>query len=191
MIGGNAARPRTGTGVRRRVVSPESGIIDSHGYMRALWGDLEDHGGMIAFERRSSTCAGRPALARLVRRPRSGTIDFDAVVNAAASAQALAAHRGLPAEHVRGSSSPKAIIRLRRPAGVLAAGLSTPVDGGSASTSPSISPAHAVRPRRRVDRRRNLQTMRRGPTPSMPASAPIGRTATIRWCPTIAASGPS
>ncbi len=30
--------------------SPETGIIDSHGYMLALWGDLEDRGGMIAFE---------------------------------------------------------------------------------------------------------------------------------------------
>ena len=29
-------------------------IIDSHGYMRALWGELEDRGGMIAFKRRSS-----------------------------------------------------------------------------------------------------------------------------------------
>ena len=30
--------------------SPETGIIDSHGYMLALRGDLEDHGGMIAFD---------------------------------------------------------------------------------------------------------------------------------------------
>src|SRR6478609_5705795 len=29
--------------------SPETGIIDSHGYMLALRGDLEDHGGMVAF----------------------------------------------------------------------------------------------------------------------------------------------
>src|ERR1700752_3329071 len=30
--------------------SHETGIIDSHGFMLALWGELEDRGGMIAFE---------------------------------------------------------------------------------------------------------------------------------------------
>src|SRR5262249_60588660 len=30
------------------MLSPETGIIDSHSYMRALRGDLEDHGGMVA-----------------------------------------------------------------------------------------------------------------------------------------------
>lgn len=29
--------------------SPETGIVDSHGYMLALQGEIEDHGGMIAF----------------------------------------------------------------------------------------------------------------------------------------------
>src|SRR3981081_589089 len=32
--------------------SPETGIIDSHSYMPALRGDLEDHGGSIAFNPR-------------------------------------------------------------------------------------------------------------------------------------------
>src|SRR5215813_9220655 len=31
------------------MLSPETGIIDSHAYMRALRGDLEDLGGMVAF----------------------------------------------------------------------------------------------------------------------------------------------
>jgi L-2-hydroxyglutarate oxidase LhgO len=31
------------------LVSPSSGIVDSHGYMLSLQGELEDHGGMIAF----------------------------------------------------------------------------------------------------------------------------------------------
>jgi L-2-hydroxyglutarate oxidase LhgO len=30
--------------------SPSSGIVDSHGYMLALQGDLESHGGMVAFK---------------------------------------------------------------------------------------------------------------------------------------------
>jgi L-2-hydroxyglutarate oxidase LhgO len=30
--------------------SPETGIVDSHGYMLALQGEIEDHGGCVAFE---------------------------------------------------------------------------------------------------------------------------------------------
>ena len=72
--------------------SPETGIIDSHGYMLALRGDLEDHGGMIAFG---------SEIERL--RPRGGGweaavggsepqwLSFDAVVNCAGlGAQRLA-----------------------------------------------------------------------------------------------------
>ena len=40
--------------------SPETGIVDSHGYMLALQGEIEDHGGMIAFAN-----AGRRASSRL------------------------------------------------------------------------------------------------------------------------------
>ena len=39
------------------VQSPETGIIDSHGFMLALRGDLEDHGGMIAFDTPIETLA--------------------------------------------------------------------------------------------------------------------------------------
>jgi L-2-hydroxyglutarate oxidase LhgO len=31
------------------VMSPETGIIDSHGYMLALQGEIEDHGGVVVF----------------------------------------------------------------------------------------------------------------------------------------------
>src|ERR1700722_6436633 len=51
MIGGNAARAlETELVCVGALSSPESGIIDSHGYMLALWGELEDRGGSIAFE---------------------------------------------------------------------------------------------------------------------------------------------
>src|ERR1700740_96704 len=51
MIGGNAARAmESELSCIGALWSPETGIIDSHGYMRALWGELEDRGGMIAFE---------------------------------------------------------------------------------------------------------------------------------------------
>lgn len=39
------------------LLSPSTGIVDSHGLMLALRGDLEDHGGMIAF--RSAVTYGR------------------------------------------------------------------------------------------------------------------------------------
>ena len=81
--------------------SPETGIIDSHSYMLALRGEIEDHGGAIALNTR---------IERLVRiqagwEIHSGageTIVVDAVVNSAGlGAQALArATDGYPQERV-------------------------------------------------------------------------------------------
>lgn len=76
--------------------SPETGIIDSHTYMLALRGDLEDGGGMIAFntpveriERRAGQWHARFGGAE------AGEVAFDAVVNAAGlGAQAIA--RAMP-----------------------------------------------------------------------------------------------
>ena len=72
--------------------SPETGIVDSHSFMRALQGDLEDRGGAIAFntkvERLTHTQAGW-----VVRfsGSASGELAVDAVVNSAGlGAQALA-----------------------------------------------------------------------------------------------------
>jgi L-2-hydroxyglutarate oxidase LhgO len=73
------------------VLSSETGIIDSHALMLALQGDLEDAGGMIAFD----------APVERIRRRRAGwevqvgsepdALAFDAIVNAAGlGAQALA-----------------------------------------------------------------------------------------------------
>jgi len=72
--------------------SPETGIIDSHAFMRALQGDLEDRGGVNAFntkiERLSHTQAGW--LVRFTGGD-SGELAVDAVVNSAGlGAQALA-----------------------------------------------------------------------------------------------------
>ena len=104
MIGGNAARAlETELSCIGALLSPETGIIDSHGFMLALWGEIEDRGGMIAFatpvERMSFKAphwqvqfGGRDA----------GMIDFDAVVNAAGlGAQPLARRiDGYPVEKV-------------------------------------------------------------------------------------------
>ena len=74
--------------------SPETGIVDSHSFMRALQGDLEDRGGAIAFntkvERLIHTQAGW-----VVRfsGSESGELAVDAVVNSAGlGAQALGRH---------------------------------------------------------------------------------------------------
>lgn len=74
--------------------SPETGIVDSHSFMRALQGDLEDRGGAIAFdtkvERLIHTQAGW-----VVRYSGSanGELAVDAVVNSAGlGAQTLARH---------------------------------------------------------------------------------------------------
>jgi L-2-hydroxyglutarate oxidase LhgO len=76
------------------LLSPETGIVDSHSFMRALQGDLEDRGGAIAFdttvERLLHTQAGW-----VVRYSGSdsGELAVDAVVNSAGlGAQALARH---------------------------------------------------------------------------------------------------
>jgi len=76
------------------VHSPKTGIVDSHSFMRALQGDLEDRGGMIAFntriERLIHTQAGW-----VVRYSgsESGELAVDAVVNSAGlGAQGLARH---------------------------------------------------------------------------------------------------
>jgi L-2-hydroxyglutarate oxidase LhgO len=104
MIGGNAARAMEAelycTGA---LWSPETGIIDSHGYMLALWGELEDRGGMIAFQtpvERMSYHAPHWHVQFGGSDP--GSIQFDAVVNAAGlGAQSLARRiEGYPVEKV-------------------------------------------------------------------------------------------
>jgi L-2-hydroxyglutarate oxidase LhgO len=81
--------------------SPETGVIDSHSYMLALRGEVEDHGGAIALNTR---------IERLVKTPAGWEVHFgagetivvDAVINAAGlGAQKLArATEGYPQERV-------------------------------------------------------------------------------------------
>jgi len=83
--------------------SPETGIIDSHSFMRALQGELEDCGGMIAFDTRIERLIHTQA-GWLVRFSGSegGELAVDAVVNSAGlGAQALARNtEGYPAQRV-------------------------------------------------------------------------------------------
>jgi L-2-hydroxyglutarate oxidase LhgO len=66
------------------LLSPETGIIDSHSYMLALQGVLEDRGGMIAFntpvERLTPTAEGWEIR---FGGTEAGTLVVDAVVNSA------------------------------------------------------------------------------------------------------------
>jgi L-2-hydroxyglutarate oxidase LhgO len=74
------------------LLSPETGIIDSHAYMLALRGDIEDHGGAIAFNTSATTLSRRNGRWS-VRFGGGDVFDFDAVINCAGlGAQALA-HR--------------------------------------------------------------------------------------------------
>ncbi|MBM6594680.1 NAD(P)/FAD-dependent oxidoreductase [Microvirga pudoricolor] len=85
------------------VLSPETGIIDSHAFMLALQGDLEDAGGVVALrapvERIGRSGAGWEAH---VGGADPAILPVDAVVNAASlGAQGLArATEGYPAERV-------------------------------------------------------------------------------------------
>jgi L-2-hydroxyglutarate oxidase LhgO len=104
MIGGNAARALEGElACIGALISPESGIVDSHGYMNALWGELEDRGGMIAFETPVERMSYKAPHWRVqFGGSESGTIEFDAVVNSGGlGAQVLARHiDGYPADKV-------------------------------------------------------------------------------------------
>src|ERR1700689_1003904 len=83
MIGGNAARAMEGElSCIGALWSPETGIIDSPGYMRGLWGELEARGGMIAFAtpvERMNYKAPHWQVQFGGREP--GAFDFDSVVN--------------------------------------------------------------------------------------------------------------
>src|SRR5436190_2213799 len=85
------------------LLSPETGIIDAHGYMLALRGELEDRGGRIAFNTPVQEVARKGARWQVrFGGTEAGTVVVDAVINAAGlGAQALARHiADYPAERV-------------------------------------------------------------------------------------------
>jgi len=135
MVGGNAARAMEPELVCiGALLSAETGIIDSHGFMLSLQGELEDRGGMIAFATpvERLTYKGSQWHVEFGGRD-AGVMPFDAVVNAAGlGAQPLARHiEGYPADKVPrlvlakgnyfGFAGKPAFSRLIYP---------TPVDGG-------------------------------------------------------------
>jgi L-2-hydroxyglutarate oxidase LhgO len=104
LIGGNAARAlESELSCTAALSSPESGIIDSHGYMLALWGELEDRGGRIAFETPVERMSfSSPHWQVQFAGNDAGTVTFDAVINSAGlGAQKLARNiEGYPPDKV-------------------------------------------------------------------------------------------
>ena len=143
--------------------SPETGIVDSHAFMRALQGDLEDRGGAIAFNTKVERLMPHPGrlAGALFRSSTAGELAVDAVVNSAGlGAQALARSTDdYPADRV-----PRLVLArgnyfgYARPPGVLAADLSGAAHRWRAGHSCNARPRrpHALRPRCRVDRRGEL-----------------------------------
>src|SRR5947209_3868766 len=84
-LGGNAARAmEPALYCTAALLSNETGIIDSHSFMLALQGDMEDRGGMIAFntriERLTPSGSGWEVT---FGGAESGTLTVDAVINTA------------------------------------------------------------------------------------------------------------
>jgi L-2-hydroxyglutarate oxidase LhgO len=103
LIDGDAARAlEPNLFATAAVVSPQTGIVDSHAFMLALQGDLEDAGGALAFDTGVERLTRRDGQWHATLSDDAGEIPFDAVVNAAAlGAQALArTTEGYPAERI-------------------------------------------------------------------------------------------
>jgi L-2-hydroxyglutarate oxidase LhgO len=104
LIGGNATRGlEPNLAATGAILSSETGIVDSHALMLALQGDLEDHGGAIAFHTTVTRLARSGAdWAVHLDGADPEPIVVDAVVNAASlAAQALArATEAYPPERV-------------------------------------------------------------------------------------------
>jgi L-2-hydroxyglutarate oxidase LhgO len=103
LIDGTAARRlEPALSCTAALCSPETGIIDSHAYMMALRGDLEDRGGRIAFNTRIERLA--PAGSGWRAGFKDAWVDFDAVVNAA----------GLGAQRLGGATETYPAARVPR-----------------------------------------------------------------------------
>src|SRR3954469_4956635 len=92
-LGGNAARAmEPALSCTSALLSSETGIIDSHGFMLALEGDLEDRGGMIAFNTPVENLRDTPqGWEARFGGAEAGMLTVDAVVNSAGlGAQKLA-----------------------------------------------------------------------------------------------------
>ncbi len=158
LIGGNAARAmEPELNCVAALLSPSTGIIDGHGYMLALQGDLEAHGGAIAFETPVTAYRADAArLSRIVRRRRARAIrgGCGGELRRPVGAEGRANHRGLSARpHSETGAGEGQLFRLCRQAGLHAADLS---DAGrwrpGRACHARSRRAHALRAGRAMDR---------------------------------------
>jgi L-2-hydroxyglutarate oxidase LhgO len=83
------------------LLSPSTGIVDSHAYMLALQGDLENAGGMVVFHSRVTGLTATPQGLHLVAQDGTELLARRIVNAAGLKAPSLAAATGgLPAAHV-------------------------------------------------------------------------------------------
>ena len=186
------------------LLSPSTGIVDSHALMLALQGDLERAGGGVALlscVRSAAFAAGRPAVVQVSTAEGGFEIEADLVVNAAGLHACALARRfgGLDAGHVpRERYAKGSYFTLARPAALLAPGLPGArgrLAGRSRHHRPRRPGPLRTRPgmagRRHAARPSTTLSSRVGPRRSRMPSAAIGPACLRARCgPTTAACGP-
>ena len=122
---GRGPRPRTEPRLHAALLSPRTGIVDSHAFMLALQGDLEDAGGAIAFD---TPVEGSPGGGGLGRPPGGGepgeSRSSGGQRRGPRGAGVARATEAYPPTASRASSSRRATTSAARPARLLAADLS-------------------------------------------------------------------
>ncbi len=178
--------------------SATTGIVDSHGFMLALQGDLENAGGMIAFETPIVSAAVTPeGIVLRTGGADAAEITARIVVNAAGhfAPKFLNVLAGFPQEHAprqwyaKGNyfslvgRQPFSRLVYPMPDGA-GLGVHATVDLRGAAASDPMSSGWRATP--------TSSSMQPAPTASTRRSAPTGRTCrTARCSPTIPASAPS
>jgi L-2-hydroxyglutarate oxidase LhgO len=133
LIDGDAARAlEPNLFATAALVSPQTGIVDSHAFMLALQGDLEEAGGALAFDTGVERLTRRDGQWHATLSDDAGEIPFDAVVNARRSARRRwrGRPRAIRPSASRSWSTQRQLLRLRRRPAFTRLIYPSPVDGG-------------------------------------------------------------
>lgn len=110
LIDGDEARriePALSPDIKAAIQSTVSGIFDSHGYFLALQGELEDQGGMIAFETPVERGEVQPDGVELVTGGASPSVIFAKTVVNAAGHNAISLARSISGPHTEALPKPR------------------------------------------------------------------------------------